>query len=281
MNMAMVDIKELETWAKSQKRITNRALRERFDLDEEEADVCLQLSEDWRHCGLNGICNGEYGMNYYKMEYERQHPRRNSITQTVLKVASVIIAIVIVAVVARLDAHADVAPKVIYQGADIIGKTAEVGIAPGVSIYVPGASCDETSTQNTAEAAASAAHEYSSITISDSEMEELKRIVAAEAQTQSMEGREAVVEVIFNRVLSPEYPNTVHGVLSQSGQFATWKLRNADWVVPDAATAAIEHVIENGRTVLPDTGYLYFSRGKSKYGTDWIKIQDHWFGRGK
>ena len=40
MNRAMVDIKELETWAKSQKRITNRALREHFDLDEEEADAC-------------------------------------------------------------------------------------------------------------------------------------------------------------------------------------------------------------------------------------------------
>ena len=221
-------------------------------------------------------------MNYCKMEYERQHPRKNGITQTVLKIASVIIAIAIVAVVARLDARADIAPRIIYQGADIIGKTAEVGIAPGVSIYVPGASCDETSTQNTAEAAAaSAAHEYSLITISDSEMEELKRIVAAEAQTQSMEGREAVVEVIFNRVLSPEYPNTVHGVLSQKGQFATWKMRNASWVVPDAAVAPIEWVLEHGRTILPDTGYLYFSRGKSKYGTDWIKIQDHWFGRGR
>lgn len=231
-------------------------------------------------------------MNYCKMEYERQHPRKSH-TQTLLKVASVVIAITIVAVVSKLSARADVAPKVIYQGADIIGKTAEVGIAPGVSVYVPGANCDESATQITTEQAETGTkqqemaknnnkqHEYSSIVISAAEMEELKRIVAAEAQTQSMAGREAVVEVIFNRVLSPEYPNTVHGVLSQKGQFATWKMRNASWVVPDAATAAIEHVMSEGRTVLPDTGYLYFSRGKSKYGTDWIKIQDHWFGRGK
>ena len=40
MNKPMVDTKELETWAKSQKRITNGALRKRFDLGEEEADVC-------------------------------------------------------------------------------------------------------------------------------------------------------------------------------------------------------------------------------------------------
>ena len=217
-------------------------------------------------------------MNCYKMEYERQHPR-TGVTQTVLKIASVIIAIVIVAVVARLDARADIAPRIIYP--DITGKTAEVGIAPGVSVYVPGASCEEEATQDTAEAAARATHEYSNISISDSEMEELKRIVAAEAQTQSMEGCEAVVEVIFNRVLDPRFPDTVHGVLSQKGQFATWKMQYNSWVVPDAAVAPIEWVLEHGRTVLPDTGYAYFSRGKSKYGTDWIKIQDHWFGRGR
>ena len=125
------------------------------------------------------------------------------------------------------------------------------------------------------------AHEYSGITISDEEYIELCQIVAAEAQTQSLEGQKAVVEVIFNRVLSPEWPNTVHGVLSQKGQFATWKLRNAKWVEPYRVVDAIAAVVANGRTVLPDTDYLYFSRGKSKYGKDWIKIQNHWFGRGK
>lgn len=267
-------------------------------------------------------CDREAKVNCYKMEYERQHPRKDA-TQAVLKIVSVIIAIVIVAAVARFDARANIAPAIIYP--DITGKAAEVGIAPGVSVYVPGANCDELSTQNDAEqdktskqadagggkdnatqqqvstniikpqqistnsakqheaagteaAAGSATHEYSSITISDSEMEELKAIVAAEAQTQSMEGREAVVEVIFNRVLSPEFPNTVHGVLSQKGQFATWKMRNASWVVPDAAVAPIEWVLEHGRTVLPDTSYVYFDT-KGVNGRKHIKIGAHYFGR--
>lgn len=242
-------------------------------------------------------------MNYYKMEYEKQHPKKGGRMQTLLKIISVVIAITIVAVVSRLSARADIAPAVIYQGADIIGKTAEVGIAPGVSVYVPGTNCDESAIQITTEqekAAVSGSirqdstaignkqqqtetnstkqHEYSKISVSDAEMEELKRIVAAEAQTQSMEGREAVVEVIFNRVLSAEYPNTVHGVLSQKGQFATWKMRNASWVVPDAATAAIEHVMSEGRTVLPDTSYVYFdTRGTN--GRKHIKIGAHYFGK--
>lgn len=214
-------------------------------------------------------------VNWYRREYEKQHPPKNH-THTLLKIISVVIAITIVAVVSKLSAKADIAPKVIYQGADIIGKTAEVGIAPGVSVYVPGASCDENSLKVTQES--TQAHEYSSIVISDSEMEELKRIVAAEAQTQSMEGREAVVEVIFNRVLDPRFPDTVHGVLSQKGQFATWRMQYSSWVVPDAAVAPIEWVLEHGRTVLPDTSYVYFdTRGVN--GRKHIKIGEHYFGR--
>ena len=207
-------------------------------------------------------------MNTYRMEYERQHGKKTPIGIYVF--AGVVFAFTVISVLVMVS-RADVAPRIIYQD-DITGKTAEVGIAPGVNIYIP--DCDEepindeSSTQN----------EYSGIQISDSEMEELKRIVAAEAQTQSLEGREAVVEVIFNRVLSDEWPNTVHGVLSQKGQFATWQMRNQSWVVPDAAVAAIEYVLEHGRTVLPDTSYVYFdTRGKN--GKSHIRIQDHVFGR--
>ncbi len=121
-------------------------------------------------------------------------------------------------------------------------------------------------------------HEYSSISISDTEMQELRQIVAAESQTQSIEGRKAVVEVIFNRVLDPRFPNTVHGVLSQKGQFATWRMRNAAWVQPSYADEAIQYVIANGRTVLPSTAYIYFdTRGVN--GRQHIRIGAHYFGR--
>lgn len=171
-------------------------------------------------------------VNLYRVEYERQHPKRGMLW---LKVLSVIIAALIVLFVGSLDA----------------------------------------------EAAAATPTEYSEISMSDEEYELLKRIVAAESQTQELEGRKAVVEVIFNRVLSDDFPDTVKGVLSQKGQFSTWRMRNASWVVPELATEAIEAVIEDGRTILPDTEYLFFSRGKSRYAKDYIKIQDHWFERAK
>ena len=208
-------------------------------------------------------------MNTYRMEYERQHGRKKPVGIYVF--AGFVFALTVICFLVMVS-RADVAPRIIYQDVgNPTGKTAEVGIAPGVNIYVPDCDeppiSDESSTQN----------EYSGIQISDSEMEELKRIVAAEAQTQSLEGREAVVEVIFNRVLSPEWPNTVHEVLSQKGQFATWRLRNQSWIVPDAAVAAIEYVLENGRTVLPE-GYVYFDT-KGTNGKNHIKLGGHYFGK--
>ena len=140
----------------------------------------------------------------------------------------------------------------------------EVGIAP-------------VSTQEVVEEA-EATHEYSGINISDEEYIELCQIVAAESQTQSLEGQKAVVEVIFNRVLSPKWPNTVHGVLSQKGQFATWRMRTAKWVEPQRAVEAIASVVADGRQVLPDTEYVYFDR-KGLNGRKKIRIQDHVFGK--
>ncbi len=200
--------------------------------------------------------------NYYKLEYDRQHPKRD-ITHLVLKIAALIIAIVMVAIVSKLSAYADVI----------------LADAP----YEDAAKKQQTATQNNTEQAESSdkasekQHEYSNIVISDEEYIELCQIVAAEAQTQGLEGQKAVVEVIFNRVLSPEYPNTVHGVLSQRGQFATWRLRTAKWVEPYRAVDAIAAVVTNGRTVLPDTSYIYFDT-KGINGRKHIKIQDHWFG---
>lgn len=131
------------------------------------------------------------------------------------------------------------------------------------------------------EATSAAAHAYSGIAMTAEERQLLRRIVAAEAQTQKLEGRIAVVEVIFNRVLSGHYPDTIKGVLSQKGEFSTWKYRNASWVKPEYADAAIDYVLANGRTVLPDGRYVYFSRGKASYATGYIKIQDHYFGRAR
>ena len=62
---------------------------------------------------------------------------------------------------------------------------------------------------------------YSGISISEEEYELLAKIVYLEARGECAEGQQAVVEVIFNRVLDPRFPDSVGEVIYAPGQFCT------------------------------------------------------------
>ncbi len=62
--------------------------------------------------------------------------------------------------------------------------------------------------------------------ISQTELKDLARIVYLEAGNQGDKGEQAVIEVIFNRVASRKFPNSITKVLSQKHQFSTWKSRS-------------------------------------------------------
>lgn len=111
--------------------------------------------------------------------------------------------------------------------------------------------------------------------LTDDEKYLIYQITFLEAGNQSMEGQRAVVEVILNRVLSDEYPNTVEEVLSQSGQFTTWSYRNSK-SHNEEQEEALQLVYEEEPILTLD--YLMFSRGKFSWGKNYIKIGDHWFG---
>ena len=112
-------------------------------------------------------------------------------------------------------------------------------------------------------------------TLTDDEKYLIYQITFLEAGNQSMEGQRAVVEVILNRVLSDKYPDTVEGVLSQSGQFTTWPYRNSK-SHNEEQEEALQLVYEEEPVLTLD--YLMFSRGKFSWGRNYIKIGDHWFG---
>lgn len=118
---------------------------------------------------------------------------------------------------------------------------------------------------------------YADVSVSEYEGDLLERILWAEANDQSFDGQKAVIEVIFNRLRSPEWPNTIEGVLSQRGQFATWKSRNK--VRPtETQSDVISEVLRETETVIP-ADYVYFSTKKHGWMHDCFKIEDHWFGR--
>lgn len=124
---------------------------------------------------------------------------------------------------------------------------------------------------------------YQTIQISDAEFEELRWVLALEAQGEGYTGEVACLEAIFNRCLSEkDWGGTVHGVLSKKGQFATYKYigsRKA-WCVPgEMEDDVISEVLRTGLTVLPSYRYVYFDSRGGVNGKERIKIGGHTFGR--
>lgn len=121
---------------------------------------------------------------------------------------------------------------------------------------------------------------YKGIVVSQNELEELRWVLALEAQGEGLRGEIACCEVIFNRYLSGRWGNGIHGVLTMRGQFAAYRYigsRKA-WAVPgEMENEAIQYCLANGLTILPDTAYVYFDTGR-KNGKRNIKIGHHWFG---
>ena len=102
----------------------------------------------------------------------------------------------------------------------------------------------------------------------------LASIIYCEAGNQPYEGQVAVGAVIMNRVNSGAYPNTIEGVIYQSGQFGPaatgWlnQVRNSGCYTASCMQAAEDAL--NG--VNPVGGCLYFDQGGCG-----MKIGAHYF----
>lgn len=97
------------------------------------------------------------------------------------------------------------------------------------------------------------------ISLTQEEIDLLARIVWLESCGEPQRGQEAVVEVIFNRIASDKYPNTLYDVLSQGNptQFCSWKNRNIARPT-EKEYQSIENVL-NGNTNILRNDTLYFS----------------------
>ena len=71
------------------------------------------------------------------------------------------------------------------------------------------------------------------VTITKSEEQMLLKLTMAEAGGEDLIGKALVMRVVLNRVLDPEFPDTVEGVICQKNQFSPlWDGRYYD-MVPD------------------------------------------------
>lgn len=97
------------------------------------------------------------------------------------------------------------------------------------------------------------------IVLTDEEVDLLARILWLEARGECAEGQEAVVEVVFNRMASERFPDTLYEVLSQRNpvQFSTWK--NRDRARPtEKEYLSIKRVLDGNTSILRDDT-IYFS----------------------
>lgn len=107
------------------------------------------------------------------------------------------------------------------------------------------------------------------------EAQELLKIAYAEAGNQGEDGQWLIMSVILNRVSSSEFPNTIHEVIYQSGQFYT---KGMEYATPTAETHLALARIERGE-VAPLI--IAFENGSdnalSKYFSYAFDYRDHKF----
>lgn len=97
--------------------------------------------------------------------------------------------------------------------------------------------------------------------ISDEEC--LARIIYYEARNQSTKGKMAVADVTLNRTMSPDFPDSVCGVVTQDKQYSGFRIHSIIHTTSQAQKAWDESkriaaiAIDNRNTVL-DSSVLYF-----------------------
>ncbi|MBR2132666.1 MAG: cell wall hydrolase [Oscillospiraceae bacterium] len=114
---------------------------------------------------------------------------------------------------------------------------------------------------------------YNDIGITPAERELLASIVWLEARGECFSGQQAVVEVILNRVHDENFPDSVAGVIYQSGQFESAAMvHTAD--PGEVQYMAIDQAL-SGPNVLPE-GVVFFS-AQAQNSKVWGNIGGHTF----
>jgi N-acetylmuramoyl-L-alanine amidase len=109
------------------------------------------------------------------------------------------------------------------------------------------------------------------------QLELLALCVEAEAGNQDQMGKRLVVDVILNRVDSPEYPDDIRGVISDDGQFATYNNGMIDHVEPAESTFEAVTIELSSRT---NTDVLFFTAGGYNSSCEPLFVYgDHFFGK--
>jgi spore germination cell wall hydrolase CwlJ-like protein len=106
-------------------------------------------------------------------------------------------------------------------------------------------------------------------------LELLAACVEAEAGNQGLEGKRLVADVILNRVDSPDFPDTIKGVITQPYHFTSyWNGSISNVSISDETFEAVTMELEQRSY----PSLLFFTADAySNYGTPWRQVGDHYF----
>ena len=97
---------------------------------------------------------------------------------------------------------------------------------------------------------------YGDITATENELEECAKLVWLEARGESEQCQRAIAETIFNRLRSDSFPDTLHEVIFQEGQFSpAANIPNSE--TTDRIREIVYEVFENGNTIA-DESTMFF-----------------------
>lgn len=117
------------------------------------------------------------------------------------------------------------------------------------------------------------ASRYAPVTAAEFDL--IARVVYAESNTESIEGQQAVAEVILNRRAAGNFADNIYDVVYAPGQFSTAPM--LERVTPNVINYSAVWLALYGEAILP-IDVVYFSRG-AENGNVWGRIGAHVFCR--
>ncbi len=119
---------------------------------------------------------------------------------------------------------------------------------------------------------------YAALDLSAYDLELLARIAWREARGEKSIGMRMVIEVVLNRVLSSQFPDTVYGVLYQPGQFSQGEgVPSLEEVVPTQAQYDAVSLVLSDTPITDDD--VYFFATMALTDNVFMRVGGHYFCR--
>jgi N-acetylmuramoyl-L-alanine amidase len=138
-----------------------------------------------------------------------------------------------------------------------VGQTINTPIQESTNANIAYAAEPTPEISHISEAVAEEPKQDQTLKYSNEELDLLARLVRAEAQGESLQGKIAVACVVLNRVESSTFPNTIKGVIYQKGQFQPVRNGAINKPADQDSIKAVQEAINSSRHLAGASLFFY------------------------